>query len=295
MPLRLLRLRILFVGILADKGIENSFFAGTSKAFDETVATSRSLTVIIIPSVSSFPPTLLGLLKKASAVSMIYSEFESATCMFSTRKNSGLSLIEQFKKQTVIVNKIMSFFIFIFFNLLYLQPLNRPQKYYNIVSNNNIVIREIRPEDNAKIESVIREVFIEYKLPLVGTAYADSETPKMFEAYSAQNDVYFVVTINGVVEGGGGLKTLNGTDGAICEIQKMYFSSRIRGKGFGKKMFQKCLETAKTLGFKTCYLETIPELKEAIHIYESNGFKHLKAPLGNTGHYNCGVWMIKDL
>ena len=76
------------------------------------------------------------------------------------------------------------------------------------MSKNNIVIREIRQEDNAQIESVIREVFIEYKLPLVGTAYADKETPKMFESYAKENEVYYVVTINDVVEGGGGLKPL---------------------------------------------------------------------------------------
>ena len=143
------------------------------------------------------------------------------------------------------------------------------------MSNNNIVIREIKAEDNAQIESVIRAVFIEYKLPLVGTAYADSETPKMFESYSKTREAYYVVTLDGVVEGGGGLKPLNGMEDDVCEIQKMYFSSKVRGKGYGKKMFLQCLEKAKTLGFKQCYLETIPELKEAIHIYETNGFKHL--------------------
>ncbi|AUC81926.1 GNAT family N-acetyltransferase [Lacinutrix sp. Bg11-31] len=163
------------------------------------------------------------------------------------------------------------------------------------MSNNNIVIREIKAEDNAQIESVIRAVFIEYKLPLVGTAYADSETPKMFESYSKTREAYYVVTVDGVVEGGGGLKPLNGMEDDVCEIQKMYFSSKVRGKGYGKKMFLKCLEKAKALGFKQCYLETIPELKEAIHIYETNGFKHLNAPLGETGHFNCGIWMIKDL
>ncbi|MDG1715152.1 GNAT family N-acetyltransferase [Lacinutrix sp.] len=163
------------------------------------------------------------------------------------------------------------------------------------MSKNNIVIREIRQEDNAQIESVIREVFIEYKLPLVGTAYADKETPKMFESYAKENEVYYVVTINDVVEGGGGLKPLAKNEDDVCEIQKMYFSSRLRGKGFGKALFFKCLEKAKALGFKQSYLETIPELKEAIHIYQSHGFKHLKGPLGDTGHYNCGVWMIKDL
>ena len=163
------------------------------------------------------------------------------------------------------------------------------------MSKNNIVIREIEQEDNTQIECVIREVFIEYKLPLVGTAYEDSETPKMFETYSKTNEMYFVVTLNGVVEGGGGFKPLNGMETTICEVQKMYFSSRIRGKGLGRQLFLKCLEKAKSLGFKQCYIETIPELKEAIHIYETNGFKHLQAPMGETGHYNCGIWMLKDL
>ena len=68
-----------------------------------------------------------------------------------------------------------------------------------------------------------------------------------------------------------------------------------RGKGFGKKLFLKCLEKGKNQGFKKAYLETIPILKEAIHIYESNGFKHLNGPLGSTGHFNCGIWMEKQL
>lgn len=161
------------------------------------------------------------------------------------------------------------------------------------MSKNNIVIREIEQKDNTQIESVIRSVFKDFKLPLIGTAYADVETPKMFEAYSKPKEIYFVVVVDGVVEGGGGLKPLQGIDAEVCEIQKMYFSSRLRGKGYGKKLFLKCLERAQALGFKSCYLETIPELKAAIHIYESFGFTHLKAPMGNTGHYNCGVWMVK--
>jgi len=163
------------------------------------------------------------------------------------------------------------------------------------VSNTIIEIREIQPQDNPQIEAVIREVFIEYNLPLVGTAYADPETLKMFESYAKDNEVYYVVVVNGVVEGGGGLKPLNGMESEVFEIQKMYFSNRLRGKGYGKKLFEKCLEKGKSLGFNRAYLETIPILKEAIHIYETNGFKHLNGPLGSTGHFNCGIWMEKQL
>ena len=163
------------------------------------------------------------------------------------------------------------------------------------MSKDTIVIREIRLEDNAKLEQVIRACFHEFKIPLEGTAYGDTETLQMFESYQNKNDVYFVIEADGVVLGGGGVKPLKDFETDVCEIQKMYFSPKVRGKGYGKLLFEKCMQAATNLGYKQCYLESAPQLKAAIHIYENSGFKHLKEALGNTGHYSCGVWMIKDL
>ncbi|MDO5970202.1 GNAT family N-acetyltransferase [Flavivirga aquimarina] len=163
------------------------------------------------------------------------------------------------------------------------------------MSKDTIVIREIQPEDNRQIEQVIRNCFYEFKIPLEGTAYSDEETPRMFESYQNNNDVYYVIDNNGTILGGGGVKPLKGFESDVCEIQKMYFSPKVRGKGYGKFMFEKCLQAAKILGYKQCYLESAPQLKVAVHIYESYGFKHLKEALGSTGHYSCGVWMLKDL
>ncbi|TWO30887.1 GNAT family N-acetyltransferase [Seonamhaeicola sediminis] len=163
------------------------------------------------------------------------------------------------------------------------------------MSKETIVIREIEPQDNAQIEQVIRACFHEFKIPLTGTAYEDEETPKMYESYQNDNDVYFVIDDKGQVLGGAGIKPLRDFNGRICELQKMYFSPNVRGKGLGKKMFETCLKAAKDLGYEQCYLESALQLKAAIHIYERYGFNHLKSALGNTGHYSCGVWMIKDL
>jgi putative acetyltransferase len=160
---------------------------------------------------------------------------------------------------------------------------------------NNIVVREIQPQDNAQIEQVIRACFHEFKIPLKGTAYEDEETPRMYESYQNNNEIYYVIDKGGEVLGGGGVKPLKDFEGDVCEIQKMYFSPKIRGKGYGKMLFEKCIQTAKDLGYKQCYLESASQLKAAIHIYESFGFKHLDGALGNTGHFSCGVWMIKDL
>ncbi|MCL5128502.1 GNAT family N-acetyltransferase [Algibacter sp. L4_22] len=163
------------------------------------------------------------------------------------------------------------------------------------MSKDTIVIREIRCEDNPEMEQVIRGCFHEFKIPLEGTAYTDPETKQLFEAYQNENDAYFVIDVNGEILGGGGVKPLKDFESSVCEIQKMYFSPKIRGKGYGKLLFQKCLETAKILGYKQCYIESATQLKAAIHIYEINGFKHLERALGDTGHFSCGVWMLKDL
>ncbi|WP_067146093.1 GNAT family N-acetyltransferase [Pseudotamlana agarivorans] len=157
------------------------------------------------------------------------------------------------------------------------------------------VIREIEAKDNAQIEGVIRACFYEFNIPLEGTAYTDPETSHMFEAYQNEDDVYFVLDFKGEILGGCGLKPLVNHESEICEIQKMYFSPQVRGKGFGHLLLQKCISAAKELGYKKCYLESAPQLKAAIHLYEENGFVHLDAALGNTGHHACGIWMIKEL
>ena len=86
----------------------------------------------------------------------------------------------------------------------------------------------------------------------------------------------------------------NATEG-ICELQKMYFSQEIRQKGFGAKMINTCLNKAKEFGYKKCYLETIPFMESARKLYTKVGFESLTAPMGDTGHYSCSMWMIKTL
>jgi len=56
------------------------------------------------------------------------------------------------------------------------------------------------------------------------------------------------------------------------ELRKMYFSEKLRGRGFGKITLQRMIETARAMGFRKIYLETAQVLKEAVHLYEKFGF-----------------------
>jgi len=163
------------------------------------------------------------------------------------------------------------------------------------VSKNNIVIREITPANNEEIAIVIRKVLIEFGVPKVGTAYADKVLDCMYETYDKPTSVYFVVDENGKLIGGAGIAQLDNYEGNVCELQKMYFLPEARGIGVGRKMMDLCLQRAKSLGFEKCYLETLPYMEDARKLYAKVGFKSLDSRMGDTGHYSCNLWMIKDL
>ena len=163
------------------------------------------------------------------------------------------------------------------------------------MSKDTIVIRKIEHKDDAKTATIIRSILIEMGVPKVGTAYEDTALDCMTETYNGDKKQYFVVEKENEIIGGAGIAALDNHDGNICELQKMYFLPKARGKGIGGKMMQKCLDFAKQSGFDKCYLETMPFMDDARKLYLKSGFEFLSKPIGNTGHYSCTVWMLKNL
>ena len=159
-----------------------------------------------------------------------------------------------------------------------------------------IQIRPIRKEDNAAIALIIRAALEEFGANKPGTVYFDETTDHLFELFNSnQNCAYFIAEEDAVILGGAGFFHSEGLDDTTCELVKMYLSKNARGKGFGQQMINHCIEVAKQQGFKQMYLETMPELKKAIQVYEQFGFNYLKGPMGNTGHDGCGIWMLKNI
>ena len=159
----------------------------------------------------------------------------------------------------------------------------------------NYIIREIESKDNLKIATVIRNVFEELDAPKVGTAYADPHLNTLFEVYQAENEIYFIVEMDGTILGGCGIGNLVEAEFKICELQKMYLAKEARGKGIAKELMQKCLTYAKQVGYDKCYIETLPFMKDAQKLYVKSGFTYIDGPMGATGHNACDVFMIKDL
>jgi putative acetyltransferase len=159
-----------------------------------------------------------------------------------------------------------------------------------------IVIREIQSSDNAAIADIIRKSLEEFGANKPGTVYFDETTDHLFELFqSTPNSKYFIAALNGNMIGGAGIFPTANLPADVCELVKMYLSKDARGKGLGRTMINHCLHTAKQLGYQKVYLETMPELKNAVKVYEKFGFAYLNGPMGNSGHNGCDLWMLKEL
>ena len=160
----------------------------------------------------------------------------------------------------------------------------------------SILISPIQSSDNIALAQIIRMTLEEFGANHPGTVYFDDTTDHLFELFNATpQSQYLVVKKDGKILGGAGIFPTEGLPKHTCELVKMYLMPEARGTGLGKQMINLCFELAKEKGFKQIYLETMPELKKAIVVYEKFGFSFLKGPMGNSGHNGCAIWMLKTL
>lgn len=158
-----------------------------------------------------------------------------------------------------------------------------------------MMIRLIRNNDNPQVAAIIRTVMPEFGASGKGFAIHDKEVDNMYDAYSRAGCAYFVCEMKDKLIGGGGIAPLEGGDADTCELKKMYFLPEGRGKGFGQGVLEACLKAAKANGYKYCYLETFNTMTDAMKLYEKNGFKKIPSALGNTGHFACDIFYLKEL
>jgi putative acetyltransferase len=159
-----------------------------------------------------------------------------------------------------------------------------------------ITIRTIEEKDNAAIANVIRRTLEEFGANHPGTVYYDDATDALYSVFQNTNrSIYFIAERNDEVVGGGGIFPSAGLPEDTCELVKMYLLPHVRGIGLGKKLIQQCIDFAKQAGYQNIYLETMPELKQALKTYEKFGFEYINHSMGNTGHFGCELWMLKQL
>ena len=159
----------------------------------------------------------------------------------------------------------------------------------------NSTIRTIQQDDNIELANMIRQVFIEHEAPQQGTVFSDPTTDFLFELFQVENSILWVLEIEGQAVGCCGLFPTQGLPEKCVELVKFYISKEARGNGFGLKLMNKCIESALELGYKSIYIESLPEYAKAVNMYLQAGFKQLNQSLGNSGHTACNLWFLKKI
>jgi len=157
------------------------------------------------------------------------------------------------------------------------------------------IIRPIQQSDDAAIGQLIKSVLTEFKANKPGTAYFDESTDHLSTIFLNAKCAYWVIEEKGKIVGGAGIFPTGGLPEDTCELVKLYLAPETRGKGYGKDLINKCFDKARELGYHKIYLESMPELNQAVKLYEKLGFEHQCNALGNSGHFGCDIWMVKKL
>ena len=75
-------------------------------------------------------------------------------------------------------------------------------------------------------------------------------------------------------------------DNKTGELKRLYVRPAFRGQHLGRKLVERIIEDARSLGYSRLMLDTMPELVSARHMYGSMGFKlterYNNSPLDTT-------------
>ena len=159
----------------------------------------------------------------------------------------------------------------------------------------SIRFRNITIEDNPRLAKIVKDTMAEFGVNRPNTVYFDPSTDNLFEVFSHPRSVYNIAELNGEMVGGAGIYPTDELPPDTCELVKMYLLPQARGHGLGKMLIERCIAQARDLGYKNIYLESMPELKQAISLYKKYGWQPLTHSMGNSGHTGCAVWMIKKI
>jgi N-acetylglutamate synthase-like GNAT family acetyltransferase len=61
----------------------------------------------------------------------------------------------------------------------------------------------------------------------------------------------------------------------VYELSKMAVSPELRGLGIGRRLLQHAIAQAKRIGARSLFLGSNAKLENAVHLYESVGFRHV--------------------
>lgn len=155
------------------------------------------------------------------------------------------------------------------------------------------LIRPWQPQDRDATAAVVRSVLTEYGLPWQPES-VDRDVLEVEEFYHAVGGELWVIEYQGQLVGSGGYYPIDRHPDSV-ELRKMYIRPEVRGKGLGRFMLQLLEGMIAARGFEAIWIETSSTFKEAVRLYERNGYCPPPNPSCELTTQRCDQVFVKRL
>lgn len=135
----------------------------------------------------------------------------------------------------------------------------------------DFLIRSWEKRDRASVSSLIAKVLAEYGLHWDPTD-TDRDVVEVETFYQQTGGEFWVVEDQGKLVGSAGYYPISRGNQAV-EIRKMYLLPEVRGKGLGQFLLTQLESAISQQNYQEIWVETATVLKEAIKLYEKNGYQ----------------------
>lgn len=135
----------------------------------------------------------------------------------------------------------------------------------------DFLIRDWQPSDRTIAFNLIGSVLAEYGLTQEPNG-ADRDVLEVESFYQKKNGEFWVIERQNKLVGTGAYYPISRGQNAV-EIRKMYLLPEARGVGLGKFLLTELESAIVQKGFEQIWIETASVLKEAVQLYERNGYQ----------------------
>ena len=138
------------------------------------------------------------------------------------------------------------------------------------------------PKETADIRAMFEEYAAELNIDLSFQDFA-GELAGLPGDYARPRGRLLMATVDGEPAGCVGLRPLDEKD---CEMKRLFVRPAFRKLGVARLLVETLITEARSIGYSTMKLDTLPVLTAAIRLYESQGFvrcaAYYETPLSET-------------